>query len=1258
MEAKRFFVYVRSYPRAIALVPVHALSNSTGTFVTIGTQQDSNGNGSSSDANGDVRVAIAIESVEQSLRDYSPLDIEAVYGSAGVLDYQGDTYIFLITKAQLVCNLSGLDANSSAKPVFRVVQVMALSLTDTMYDSLAYRRMPGAMYDDISPGDSDVYGISNPCAQMCAFLGNGAFYFSSAFDITRTLQSQRMSAIAADEPGITDPDPKFQWNSNILQVFTDYRLHMCGISERQLFDEAGYAVSLIQGGVEHHYVSRYSGESTASNAALAVFLISRSSSMRSGMRFLTRGVDDEGGVANEVETEVIMTTKALTFSHVQVRGSIPVFWTQEGFQIGSHRVRITRSAKATLPATKRHFADLLGRYKRVCAINLLKQHNSAGDFRGATSTDAAGSAHGGGSSEADLGAFYQKMIANMGLPDSLVSYAAFDYNGEVRGGNFDRVFGLIRQISPLLTEYQYYLVANDSKTILSLQRGVQRTNCIDCLDRTNVVQSVISRGVVREFLRQNNVVSMSTVESTVEGLGRLWAANGNSISKLYTGTGALKSEVTTSGKSGWAGFFSDASKSLSRLMQNNFQDKGKQTTIDTLLGSGDSGLVCRPVHLYDPYESVVAAAMERELPKISRKDVIHVMLCTYNLHGKAYNGEPLGSWLTMPRNMRPDFVAIGFQEVVNLDVQSVIAADTGNRRVWEQVLSAEVNKQYRRAFGNRADGEYALVSSEQLVGVALLFFAHESLLPRIHNLQMVKYKTGMAGMTGNKGCVAMHMMLDDTSICIVAAHLAAGATNVTERNSDFHTIRQGTRFRRGRHIDEHDYTFWLGDLNYRLELSYDQACQLIAQRQVQTLMMYDQLSMQMAAGKIFRGYQEAEIHFPPTYKFDTGTDTYDTSEKMRVPSWTDRIMYKGEDVKVLEYYRDEIKFSDHKPVLAMMEFNVLSVDKELRPRYTWDTWDTWDSIVGGGLRVIVRRVILEQVDEAKQAHALEKYVDEQVARAQTKPLADGWTAEAVACGGSQLRILILPVSQLGHMLAQVSADKSGQRIRVAATGGGALKYRRLLEDRLHAELATVNELQAVARGWQKLHPSAHPELLCNVGTGVSILQVSPESGEAVRLTGSGIGGTTFWGLAKRLTRFTDFGTAVLAAHSDGDAGRVDTLVGDIYGAEASKEIGMPADLVGGFLGKLDAEDVADADVVAALLRMVASNLGQLAVFQARISGASTVWFSGGFFQGPAASVVQHAVAEAVGFWSAGSIAARFPSHTALLGATGAVASAL
>lgn len=42
----------------------------------------------------------------------------------------------------------------------------------------------------------------------------------------------------------------------------------------------------------------------------------------------------------------------------------------------------------------------------------------------------------------------------------------------------------------------------------------------------------------------------------------------------------------------------------------------------------------------------------------------------------------------------------------------------------------------------------------------------------------------------------------------------------------------------------------------------------------------------MDAGLAFSGYQEGPLLFRPTYRYDIGTDTYDTSEKMRIPAWT------------------------------------------------------------------------------------------------------------------------------------------------------------------------------------------------------------------------------------------------------------------------------------------------------------------------------------------------------------------------------------
>eukprot|EP01062_Namystynia_karyoxenos_P069916 TRINITY_DN65330_c0_g1_i1.p1 TRINITY_DN65330_c0_g1~~TRINITY_DN65330_c0_g1_i1.p1 ORF type:complete len:1099 (+),score=303.75 TRINITY_DN65330_c0_g1_i1:99-3395(+) len=96
-----------------------------------------------------------------------------------------------------------------------------------------------------------------------------------------------------------------------------------------------------------------------------------------------------------------------------------------------------------------------------------------------------------------------------------------------------------------------------------------------------------------------------------------------------------------------------------------------------------------------------------------------------------------------------------------------------------------------------------------------------------------------------------------------------------------------------RGLDEYDYVFWFGDLNYRLAgIPNIQARAMIAAQQLSELLQYDQLSYARLTDGAFSGFAEAQIVFPPTYKFDEGRDTYDSSRKQRMPSWTDRVLWK------------------------------------------------------------------------------------------------------------------------------------------------------------------------------------------------------------------------------------------------------------------------------------------------------------------------------------------------------------------------------
>jgi len=130
----------------------------------------------------------------------------------------------------------------------------------------------------------------------------------------------------------------------------------------------------------------------------------------------------------------------------------------------------------------------------------------------------------------------------------------------------------------------------------SKQNGVLRTNCMDCLDRTNVVQTLFARHALFQSFNdkqvialedilafKNNPMTLPWVESE-ECHRLLWADNADSISTLYAGTNALKREYTRFGTRTVKGQMEDGVNSLTRYYKNNFEDAWKQLGIDLLVG--------------------------------------------------------------------------------------------------------------------------------------------------------------------------------------------------------------------------------------------------------------------------------------------------------------------------------------------------------------------------------------------------------------------------------------------------------------------------------------------------------------------------------------------------------------------------------------------------------------------------------------------------------------------------------------------------
>jgi inositol polyphosphate 5-phosphatase INPP5B/F len=95
------------------------------------------------------------------------------------------------------------------------------------------------------------------------------------------------------------------------------------------------------------------------------------------------------------------------------------------------------------------------------------------------------------------------------------------------------------------------------------------------------------------------------------------------------------------------------------------------------------------------------------------------------------------------------------------------------------------------------------------------------------------------------------------------------------------------------------------------------------------LYKYDQLFMEKTRNRIFKNYTEPPISFPPTYKYDVGTDEWDSSEKARTPAFCDRILYKGQRIQSKKYdCVMELRQSDHKAVYAMFDVQLQKQDEE------------------------------------------------------------------------------------------------------------------------------------------------------------------------------------------------------------------------------------------------------------------------------------------------------------------------------------------
>lgn len=445
-------------------------------------------------------------------------------------------------------------------------------------------------------------------------IKSGPMYFSYAFDITNSFQRQAQSD--PRQPLWQRADDRFFWNRFLQSDLIDFANGVGARNQGEHQHGADPFILPVMFGMMRITPTRI--KSTPINFAL----ITRRSRHRVGTRYFTRGIDDRGHVANFNETEQIVILNdgsgglggfsggdgmqngragerhdVQVMSYVQTRGSVPVYWAEVNSLRYVPSLQI-RGVETAVDAAKQHFDEQIKLYGENYLVNLVNQKGRENRVKEAyeqmvrilvSGSDEA--------SQADYVSDEKIHVVESSQKHQQfdrLHYVYFDFHNETKGLKWHRAQILLDQLLDGLEKGQYFrgldmpADAQGRLEVRNQQTAVVRTNCMDCLDRTNVVQTMLARWTLTRQLRDIGVLrpgESADDDSTFKDLFRnMWADNADVVSRSYSGTGALKTDFTRTGSRTRAGMLQDMSNSITRYVKNNFADGPRQDAFDLFLG--------------------------------------------------------------------------------------------------------------------------------------------------------------------------------------------------------------------------------------------------------------------------------------------------------------------------------------------------------------------------------------------------------------------------------------------------------------------------------------------------------------------------------------------------------------------------------------------------------------------------------------------------------------------------------------------------
>ena len=756
------------------------------------------------------------------------------------------------------------------------------------------------------------------------------FYYSFGLNLTNSQQNQSKlsSQEIKDNNNLTfEQKMKNIYKTINKKYFFNYNLYKIFInkSTKLPYDFAySFILPIICG-----YIGMY--DYTINNKQLQFILISRRSQNYAGTRYNTRGIDDNGNVANFCETEQILVRGDYLFSFCQLRGSAPVFFEQLGI---TGYTDITRGKHFSKEAFSKHLEEINQDFPLVYFVNLLNQTKSG---------------------EAPIIAEFEKQI-QFRLNNNDIRYTYFDMQNECQKDNYTNIDKLINKVKPLIEIFNCFSQNLHTREIYSYQKGTIRTNCLDCLDRTNIIQMRICWIILEIFFKKLNLDNQSinkifnstenfftqdTKNEFKEKFKNIWAENGDEISIQYAGTASTHTTVTKTGGHSLMGLIQHGIATVSRIYQGNFEDNFKQECIDILLQKNISE--------EDDINPNINIKLIKRKNEYTKYQDFHIFIGNYNLSGKSIdNAIDIVNWLISYKDnpldksnnlnsISPEFYILGFQEIVDLNSAHLLIKSNTEKK---NKIKTLINNLLLTTFQNpktNAD-KYQLMKEIDLVGLYILIFVRASCIKYIKNFDYQIIKTGLKGTLGNKGSLLLRFNLNDSSIAIACSHLCSGQEKNEERKSEIINVLN-TSFKKYPLIKfkDYNYFFYFGDVNTRLNITMEneKLIDMIKFHPIETngdfsaLLQYDQFSKYQKESNIIAEMDEAEIKFSPTYKYYIGLNNYDIES--RIPAWCDRIFFKKyTETTPLAYNKCILNISDHQPIYGLYKIKSEIIDQEKR----------------------------------------------------------------------------------------------------------------------------------------------------------------------------------------------------------------------------------------------------------------------------------------------------------------------------------------